>query len=374
MHRTRRQNPGRERRDRHVGVWLMIGAACGFLLAAMGNGRMVELRREYGLGAADPLENAPPAVAFTTVLFGGFRGLIADALWLRAARMQEEGRYFELVQLADWITKLEPRSTETWAFHAWNMAYNISIMMSDEKERWRWVHNGVELLLRDGLRYNPGDPRLYFELGWLFQHKIGGRTDRSHAYYKQRWAEEMTDVLGGGDPDYASLEGDAARLSRMEKAYGLLPKRMREVDRVYGPLDWRTPETHAIYWAHLGRQRADDGRFLPCDRMIYQCMSASFARGRLVHDDRSGQLVAQPNLDILPKVLAAYEAALQTYPIDSTEQAYANFMQAAVIMLSRSGMKDEARQVFERWRRRFPGAETAAGFDAYLRQWEGVEP
>ena len=158
---------------------LLIGAA-----GLRGND-LLSMRREHRLTQADPLENAPPMVAFTTVAFGGFRGLIADLLWLRAAGLQEEGNYFELVQLSDWITKLEPRFTAVWAYHAWNQAYNISVLFSEPADRWRWVSNGMKLLRDEGLKYNPGDARLLYELGWIFQHKMGTDTDQAHMYYKR---------------------------------------------------------------------------------------------------------------------------------------------------------------------------------------------
>src|SRR6266853_1021609 len=103
----------------------------------------------------EPLENSPPLVAFTTVALGGFRGIIADVLWLRATELQKDGKYFELVQLADWITKLEPRFAQVWAFHAWNMAYNVSVLFNDPPDRWRWVRQGIVLLRDEGLKYNP---------------------------------------------------------------------------------------------------------------------------------------------------------------------------------------------------------------------------
>ena len=61
-------------------------------------------REALGLTRVAPLENAPPLLAFTTVALGGFRGLIANALWIRATEMQEEDKFFEMAQLADWIT------------------------------------------------------------------------------------------------------------------------------------------------------------------------------------------------------------------------------------------------------------------------------
>ena len=65
-------------------------------------------RATLGLTRVTPLENAPPVLAFTTVALGGFRGLIANALWIRANELQENDKFFEMVQLSDWITKLEP--------------------------------------------------------------------------------------------------------------------------------------------------------------------------------------------------------------------------------------------------------------------------
>jgi len=96
---------------------------------------------------------------------------------VRAEQLQDEGKYFAIVQLADWITKLEPHLTEVWAYHAWNMAYNISVMFPDPEDRWRWVKSGMRLLRDEGVRYDPDDPRLYCELAWIYQYKIGGPWD-----------------------------------------------------------------------------------------------------------------------------------------------------------------------------------------------------
>lgn len=41
-----------------------------------------EQRAGMGLTRQTPLENAPPVLALTTQALGGFRGLIANALWI----------------------------------------------------------------------------------------------------------------------------------------------------------------------------------------------------------------------------------------------------------------------------------------------------
>src|SRR5881392_428234 len=159
------------------------------------------LRSDPKLGlmrVTDLGSNAPPVLAFTTVALGGFRGLIANALWIRANDLQDQGKYFEMVQLADWITKLEPTFTQVWLVQSWNMAYNISVKFTDYADRWRWVQRGIELLRDDGLRYNPREALIYRELAWFFQHKMGQNMDDAHMVYKQEWAKEMEKLLGSG--------------------------------------------------------------------------------------------------------------------------------------------------------------------------------
>ena len=104
------------------------------LLAAIslfGAGRVQQsLNRDrdaLGLTRGAVLENAPPMLAFTTVALGGFRGLISNFLWMRANDLQQDDKFFEAEQLADWITKLEPTFASVWVFQGWNMAYNISV-------------------------------------------------------------------------------------------------------------------------------------------------------------------------------------------------------------------------------------------------------
>src|SRR5690606_10447406 len=132
----------------------------GVLVALLLAGSFVQpaltsARERLGLTEIAPLENAPPVLAFTTVALGGFRGIIANALWIRSNELEEQGKYFEAMQLADWITKLQPRMAQVWAVQAWNMAYNISVKFTAPEDKWRWVRAGTELLRDQGLRYNP---------------------------------------------------------------------------------------------------------------------------------------------------------------------------------------------------------------------------
>src|SRR5271163_2519468 len=126
-------------------------------------------RDRLGMTHMATLENAPPLLAFTTVALGGFRGLISNFLWIRANDLQQDDKFFEAAQLANWITDLEPHFSQVWVFQAWNMAYNISVKFKDFPDRWRWVENGISLLRDNGLKYNPNDVLIYQQLAWFFQ-------------------------------------------------------------------------------------------------------------------------------------------------------------------------------------------------------------
>jgi hypothetical protein len=143
------------------------------------------------------------------IALGAFRGLFVNFLWIRANDMKEAGKFFDAINLASTITKLQPRFPRVWVFHAWNMAYNISVTTETPEERWAWVNAGIELLRDQGIPANPNDMLIHKELGWIFLHKIGGFTDDANNYYKRKLAQEWTVVLGppprksGADRDRA---------------------------------------------------------------------------------------------------------------------------------------------------------------------------
>jgi hypothetical protein len=277
-------------RDRLYRITLVVAMALLLTLASVTQRGLNRERVALGVTRGEALgKTAPPVLVFTTVALGGFRGLIANALWMRAMDLQEEGKYFEKVQLADWITKLQPHFTSVWIVQAWDMAYNISIKFDNPRDRWQWVQRGIELLRDEGLKYNPDEPLMYRELAWLFQHKIGQDLDDGHLYFKAQWAREMEKVLNR--TNYVALidpqtddEKERARILR--EKYKLDPAHMKAVDDEYGPLEWRLPESHAVYWATYGMKRAKkDKDQITLRRSIYQPLQTAFQRGRLIEFD-----------------------------------------------------------------------------------------
>ncbi len=354
------------RRFKHgTGVPLLTVAVLLLVLAGVFHAPLLDARRRSS-PEMEPLNDAPPVVLFTTVVLGGFRGVIADALWLRASYLQEEGRYLELVQLADWVTKLEPRTTDVWAFHAWNLAYNVSVMMPVPEDRWRWVRQGIELLRDKGVHYNPADPRIYHELGWLFMHKLGGDSDRLHAYYKSQWSDHVAERIGAnGRANYDRLALEPGLRERIRKELGMEVERMQIVDAVYGPLDWRVPQSHAVYWAYRGLEVAGAGGFLDCSRMIYQSMSELFLWGKMSWNNKD-ELVLEADKRLLPRALRAYEDALSRYDQPGVSEAYAHFLSGATVVMAEQGDQRLARRCFERLHAHRPTPLTAQGYEAFI--------
>lgn len=209
-----------------------ILTACALVALACG-GMICQRTRK----SAYTLTEAPSPVAEMIVAgLGGFRGIVAEVVWFRADRLQDEGRYAELAQLSTWLTFLEPRTPEVWAYAAWNLAYNISVTMPTPSDRWRWVEAGMKLLRDDGLRINPVDSMLHRELAWLFLLKLCGDLDEAAPYYREMWKSKIEECIKSGDWTSLGLD-DAHRAA---------------IDAEYGKQEWTDPLATALYHAVRG--------------------------------------------------------------------------------------------------------------------------
>ena len=412
---------------------VLIAFVAGILLLA-GNmfvqSRLDNSIRENKLIDEQFVEGAPPMVAFTTVALGGFRGLIADFLWLRAISMQEQGKYFEMVQLASWIMKLQPKSTATAAYLAWNMAYNISVTYSSPADRWRWVNKGIDLY-HEALLYNPNDPVLYKELGWIYQHKLGNILDDAQRYYKYQMALRMITILGKHYPDWkelaeapateaglkAALKTESTFFSEMKdagydsldqlseafrEAEGVFPEKlavkMKNKDEVrlitnylrvrwlrdatmltpsdilrvnekYGDLDWVLPESFAIYWAMLGIEKSPDRKSVDCSRMITQSLQVTFTNGRMLFpgDKPAENFLLIPNFSVADAVRQSYLDAIQENPdIKSFRDAYENFMSRAITTMYSYGQYTKAQEFYDYLTDHKKNRNTRLPFDQFV--------
>lgn len=213
-------------------ILLWLSAA---VLAALSVGGQFLLREKR-------LASSPALAESAFAALGGLRAIASEIIWFRADRLQEEGRYVELAQLASMLTAMEPRTPEVWSYAAWNLAYNVSVMMPTPEDRWRWVYSGLKLLRDEGLRLNPAEAELYRELAWMFELKIGTDLDTAAPLYREKWKAIVEDVSKRGA--WNELAMDERKMRRLEEKTGFS--------------DWTDPQLSAIYWALEGVRRSKD--------------------------------------------------------------------------------------------------------------------
>jgi len=463
----------REMRLRDTIIWsLCIVLAAALLITAGMQLDFINSRREDMDLIIDKPENVPPSLAFTTIATGAFRGLVVDVLWMRADRLKEQGQFFDAKQLAEWITTLQPRFASVWEFHAWNMAYNISVAIpaTQPDQRWRWVKNGYELLRDQGIPLNPKSIILYREIARIFQHKIGALSDDAHKYYKLQLALAMEPLLGRADnqyfqslaqaptdwqqiikdanvvpvitalktadkvfsddddfvSNYLSLRQDPRRFNpavfnviddfrvkapealekfdifakayQLRKVWKLDPVFMHELNKICGPidfsdpnfgdpnkpskhlpLDWRHPDSHAIYWAFKGLQVADKEESrrigmseVNTDRIVAQSLQNLFRNGKIfIYDlpaetssDSSSQqrkeIFLRPDLRMFEPCNRARLAILEKYKdisksiYSSLQDGHRNMLKNAVLSFYQAGHRSQAQKIYNQLRKLYP--------------------
>ncbi|MFN0010317.1 MAG: hypothetical protein ACKVS8_01605 [Phycisphaerales bacterium] len=423
-----------------------------------------------GLVYTDRAEEGDPPEVGIGIAMGAFRGLFVNALWWRANQAKEAGNFYEAVDLSKTITRLQPRFPRVWAFHAWNLAYNISVATQTHTERWQWVNAGIRLLREEGIPANPNDLFIHRELSWILLHKVQGVMDDAHNYYKRMFALEWTIALGpprrsaisrtreqaindaaaflervSAAPETLDevrrLETTAAALidrlkaeagldltrhddrielltgveygraiervrsalpkvgfsevdnpvmtilrdRRHDAAFALLiphvrkrvlidhyrmePERMVRYVRQFGPMDWRHPAAHALYWASRGVEVAEgrvteknraDFDFLNTDRLTLHAVQEQFRYGTVVFDLlRPEYYMTLPDPDFIPtyrniltaigereaqQMMAQRNADITERPYKLYNAGYENFMRDAISYMYRRGDVGKAQE------------------------------
>ena len=353
------------------------------------------IKKDNKLIETSIVHNAPPLIAFTTVALGGFRGIIADILWLRTIILQSQGKYFEMVQLASWISKLQPGFSGTTTFLAWNMAYNISITFANPKEKWKWVQNGITVL-KDAIKDTPNSLKLYSELAFIYLNKIGNVYDSSYMYYRMQLANDMHNITGSWNPDWQALTDAPKTINNLNNIlkkkfkinnlfkksgyspgelqsyytinrklpqkiseqlnnnkpatnillsylrrnwliskYHLYPEKIIEINKKIGSLDWMLYQAHSIYWLYTAPNDEifDNHQYYS---RLFVSLNKALQNGELLlfNPKNENDLFTGPNLKIIePTQKYLCELIAETEYKDKLNQRYQAFMENAILQL-----------------------------------------
>lgn len=373
-------------------------------------------------GKAQALEGSglPPTLAVTTIALGPLRGFIANGLWWRIIEQQDAGNYFEIIQLAEWITVLQPHNPKVWTYQAWNMAFNICAEFPDPESRWKWIYKALCLLVDEGLDKNPGNQTIKNEIANIFASKIGSHTELGQQLFKRNWAALMARYMPDGSqanlkaladapstqaellrfpavaalvdgerelglnllhPNVPPTERWTAKQRRLLEAsteskvafarvsmfflaaelrskFKLDPKRMLYIDQQYGPFDWRLPQAYVAYWAATcGFQEYIEDK-VNSQPLVRQAMQASFMEGRLIYDPANGIFITTHNFRIIGKLHDYYDYLMDHHYSGLVSGMHKGFLENAAAVLYSSNETEAAKKVFEHYQ-----ADYAKGMD-----------
>jgi hypothetical protein len=106
-----------------------------------------------------------------TLMMGGLRALAVIYLWTRYSDLLQDQQWLEAVQIAELITRVQPRNEEVWSYLVRDLVYNIPVNLEDRQEKWRYIAKGLAMG-EEGARRNPLSPFIYFDMGSLLYHRL----------------------------------------------------------------------------------------------------------------------------------------------------------------------------------------------------------
>jgi hypothetical protein len=129
-------------------------------------------KKTYDLGEAAIGQIDTGSFMMKLLLLGGFRGIFADLLWLRAEEYKRDHDWDRLGTTVDLITKLQPHFLSIWTFQGWNLAYNVSVEWDAPEDKYTWIKQGIKFV-QEGVRKNRKSPDLVWDTAWFYFHKMG---------------------------------------------------------------------------------------------------------------------------------------------------------------------------------------------------------
>jgi hypothetical protein len=157
--------------------WITLGLVVALLAGVQHFG----LERETETLAEAPMKrvaNLPAGEVLPTyvasLFFGAFRAVAVDILWIQLRKVKEEKRWYEMREITQFISYVQPRNPEVWCHLGWDSAYNVANGFTDPEESWKWVKFGL-LWLRKGIRMLPNEPYIKDQLAYTLWHKPSWR-------------------------------------------------------------------------------------------------------------------------------------------------------------------------------------------------------
>lgn len=128
-------------------------------------------------------------------MFFGFRKMAANLLWLQVDSYWHKGMLYRMVPLMKTTVALDPGFVDAFLLGAWHLSYNATATMKDTPEplkqyvpkyqarmgtKEEFYYQGIDFL-KDGIRKNPRNYKLYFDLGFaIYELKLEDHANAVH--------------------------------------------------------------------------------------------------------------------------------------------------------------------------------------------------
>ena len=159
-------------------------------------------------------------------LLGGFRGIVANYLWVRAEENKRDHDWDRLKSTVDLITKLQPHFLSIWTFQGWNLAYNVSVEWDAPEDKYEWIKQGIKFV-QEGVSKNKRSPDLVWDVAWFYYHKLGF-SDESIILRRLFRDDQEEDFKTYQDPETGQL---VVKHDSFQLAYGWFSRAVSLVDR-----------------------------------------------------------------------------------------------------------------------------------------------
>lgn len=180
-----------ERLEREARLWKLaqdpaLAPVRAEMAAAYRAGEMTSLGSQFGVAGMYDYENRSTTASLANMFFG-FRKMAANLVWLEVDRFWHKGMMHRMIPLMHTCVALDPTFIDAYLLGAWHLAYNATAKLDDTPWELRtykpqyeaWVGEKEALyfeavdFLRDGIRKNPRNYKLYFDLGYAtYENKL----------------------------------------------------------------------------------------------------------------------------------------------------------------------------------------------------------
>jgi len=104
-------------------------------------------------------------------LFGGFKQVAINVLWVKYARLQDRQEYQEAVAILEALKVLQPRREEVWEHLTWDLSFNLSNRQPTADREWDMIKQGIGLV-QEGVTRMPSSSRICQTASRIYHRRI----------------------------------------------------------------------------------------------------------------------------------------------------------------------------------------------------------